>query len=571
MSTPEAERDSAKPGVHIAGSAHIDTFAAQNLPPLQQWPELRFDLPELQFPQHLNCAAELLDRWVAQGQGERPCVMGFSADGKHELRWSYAQLQAKVDAIAHVLVQDLGVVPGNRVLLRGANTPQLAACWLAVMKVGAIAVSTMPLLRATELVRIIDKAQISHALCDSRLAQELVLARSQRPLLRELCHFNSKGEAGLEQRAARYLGQPFEAVRTAAQDIALIAFTSGTTGVPKGTMHAHRDVMAICRCWPPHCLRATAQDVFIGSPPLAFTFGLGGLLLFPLSVGASTVLLEKTSPPDLEAAIAHWRATICFTAPTSYRAMTIEREVRAQSAQGAKAQPDLSSLRKCVSAGEALPAATRARWKALTGLELIDGIGATEMLHIFISHDEANARPGATGKPIPGYQACILDDDGEPVPPGQLGRLAVKGPTGCRYLADERQGQYVIKGWNVTGDAYVQDPDGYFIYQARTDDMIISGGYNIAGPEVESALLLHPAVAECGVVGVPDDERGQLVKAVVVLKPGVTASAERARELQDFVKAAIAPYKYPRLIEFADSLPRTDTGKLQRFRLSQSR
>jgi 2-aminobenzoate-CoA ligase len=347
-------------------------------------------------------------------------------------------------------------------------------------------------------------------------------------------------------------------VATAAGDPCLIAFTSGTTGQPKGTVHSHRDVMAACACWPRHVLRAEPSDVFIGSPPLAFTFGLGGLLLFPLAIGAASVLVEKVSPDALLPAIAAYRASVCFTAPTSYRAMAAQA-----------AQHDLSSLRKCVSAGEALPAATRALWKQASGIEIIDGIGSTELLHIFISHDEAHAKPGATGTPVPGYVACVLDDAGQPLPPGQVGRLAVKGPTGCRYLADERQRQYVRNGWNLTGDAYLVDSDGSFVYQARTDDMIISGGYNIAGPEVESALLLHPKVAECGVVGVPDDERGQIVKAFVVLRTGHVPSAELTRELQDFVKQTIAPYKYPRAIVFRDVLPRTETGKLQRFRLRQ--
>ncbi|MEJ6006719.1 benzoate-CoA ligase family protein [Paucibacter sp. AS339] len=534
----------------MIASAHIDTFTRDNLPAPELWPELIFELPELQFPDRLNCASELLDRWVEQGQGERLCLQG--ADG---LRWSYAELQRQANRIAHVLVSELGVLAGNRVLLRGANTPQMAACWFAVQKVGAVAVATMPLLRAKELQQVIDKAQISHALCDARLAEELTLAQAQCPQLRSMALFHSEAADGLEARAARH-SDAFANVDTAADDCCLIAFTSGTTGAPKGTMHFHRDVMAICRCWPSHLLRPQADDVFIGSPPLAFTFGLGGLVLFPMSVGASAVLLEKASPDALLPAITKYRASVLFTAPTSYRAMAPQ-----------VAAHDLSSLRKCVSAGEALPAATRKLWKDATGIELIDGIGATELLHIFISHDESNAKPGATGKPVPGYQACVLDDEGQVLPPGQVGRLAVKGPTGCRYLADERQRNYVLKGWNLTGDAYLVDAEGYYVYQARTDDMIISGGYNIAGPEVESALLAHPAVAECGVIGQADEERGQIVKAVVVLREGFTAGPELQRELQDFVKATIAPYKYPRAIEFRASLPRTETGKLQRFRL----
>ncbi|MDY0746859.1 AMP-binding protein [Paucibacter sp. R3-3] len=534
-------------------SAHIDTFANDHLPPREQWPELIFELPELQFPERMNCAHELLDRWIAAGQGGKPCVVA-GASGES---WSYAELQAEANRIAHVLVEDLGVVPGNRVLLRGANTPQMAACWFAIVKAGAIAVGTMPLLRAKELTQVIQKARISHALCDERLAEELAKAREQCPTLRSVVHYRSTAADGLEALSAAK-SPSFTNVDTAAEDCCIIAFTSGTTGQPKGTMHNHRDVVAACRCWPPHCLRAVADDVFIGSPPLAFTFGLGGLLLFPLSVGASTVLLEQAAPDVLLPAIAKYRATVCFTAPTSYRAMAAQA-----------AQHDLSSLRKCVSAGEALPAATRKLWKDATGIEMIDGIGSTEMLHIFISHDESNAKPGATGKAVPGYRACVLGDEGQVLPAGQVGRLAVMGPTGCRYLDDERQANYVAQGWNLTGDAYLLDADGYFVYQARTDDMIISGGYNIAGPEVESALLAHPAVAECGVIGVADEERGQIVKAFVVLREGRVPGSEMAKALQDYVKATIAPYKYPRAIEFRAALPRTETGKLQRFRLRQ--
>jgi len=532
-------------------SAHADTFARDHLPPQDQWPEFLFDGPGLQFPEQLNCATELLDRWVAQGQGDRLCLQGGG------LRWTYAELQAQANRIANLLVHELGVLPGQRVLLRGPNHPMLVAGWFAVMKVGAIAVATMPLLRARELATMIDKAQVSHALCDARLADELLTAQANAPSLKRLMLYMSDAQDALEARAA--LQSPrFDNVETAADDTCLIAFTSGTTGVPKGTMHFHRDVMAACACWPRHVLKASPDDVFIGSPPLAFTFGLGGLVLFPMAIGASSVLLEKATPDLLLPAIGEYRASVCFTSPTAYRAMA-----------AAAAQHDVSSLRKCVSAGEALPAATRLLWKQTTGIELIDGIGATEMLHIFISADEQQAKPGATGFPVPGYQACVVDDEGRPLPRGQVGRLAVKGPTGCRYLADERQRQYVQHGWNITGDAYLIDEDGQFVYQARTDDMIISGGYNIAGPEVEGALLLHPAVAECGVVGAPDDERGQIVKAYVVLKPGQPADETMVRKLQDFVKQTIAPYKYPRAIEFRSSLPRTETGKLQRFRLRQ--
>jgi len=508
-------------------------------------PEFVFDRPELQFPARLNCVAELLDRHVAEGRGGR---LGTQGAG---VRWTYAELQAQVNRIAHVLVQDMGLVPGNRVLLRGANSPMLAACWLAVVKAGGIAVGTMPLLRARELVAIVHKAQVTHALCDARLAEELHLARPDCPTLQQVMNFGGE----LETRAA---AKPavFASADTAADDICLIAFTSGTTGVPKGTMHFHRDVMAAAACWPPHVLRPLPDDVFIGSPPLAFTFGLGGLLVFPLAIGACAVLIEKASPDTLLPAIAHYKASVCFTAPTSYRAMAAQAQ-----------QHDLRSLRKCVSAGEPLPAATRQLWREATGIEIIDGIGSTELFHIFISADETHAKPGATGVPVPGYRAVVLDEEGHELPAGQVGRLAVQGPTGCKYLDDPRQATYVQNGWNLTGDAYLVDSDGQFVYQARTDDMIISGGYNIAGPEVEDALLLHPPVAECAVIGQADEARGMIVKAFVVLRPGHTGNDALAKVLQDFVKQIIAPYKYPREIAFLDRLPRTETGKLQRFRL----
>ena len=534
-------------------SAHLDRFALDRLPPAAALPEFVFDGPGLQLPPRLNATAALLDAAVARGLGEQPCLLGEG------VAWSYAQTQAQVDRIAGVLVRQLGLVAGNRVLLRGANTPMLAACMLAVMKAGGIAVGTMPMLRARELATIIDKAQISHALCDARLADELAAARQLCPSLHTVRHYGTPAAPGELEAAAATEPDHLEPVDTAATDVALLAFTSGTTGVPKAAMHFHRDLLAACACWPPHVLRAQASDRFIGSPPLAFTFGLGGLLLFPLAVGASTVLLEKASPEALLPAVARFGATVCVTAPTSYRAMA-----------ALVAQHPVPTLRKCVSAGEALPAATRTLWRQATGVEIIDGIGSTEMFHIFISAREDQARGGATGLPVPGYRAAILGDDGRELPPGQVGRLAVKGPTGCKYLDDPRQAQYVQGGWNLTGDAYLVDPaDGQFVYQARTDDMIVSGGYNIAGPEVEAALLLHPAVAECGVVGAPDEARGMLVKAFVVLKPGHEGDAAMAAALQDFVKQTIAPYKYPRAVVFRSSLPRTETGKLQRFRLKQ--
>jgi 2-aminobenzoate-CoA ligase len=543
-------------------TAHLDTFARDRLPPRDQWPEFLFEGPGLDFPEQLNCATRLLDAWVEQGQGHRPCLVSPRADGSLE-RWSYAELQEKANRIANLLVSELGLVPGNRVLLRAPNSPLLAACWFAVIKAGGIVVGSMPLLRARELRTLLQKAEVSHALCDAALAEELQTAAADCPTLRAVRLFNSAAPEALEQAM---LAHPpsFGNVATAADDVCLIAFTSGTTGQPKGTLHLHRDLLAACECWPRHLLRAGPDDVFIGSPPLAFTFGLGGLLLFPLHIGASTVLLPKAGPPLLLAAVEQCRASVLFTAPTSYRAMAAEAGARRLSA------PQGGSLRLCVSAGEALPAATRALWRQHTGIELIDGIGATEMLHIFISHAPDEARPGATGRVVPGYQACVLDPQGQPLPPGQVGRLAVKGPTGCRYLADPRQQQYVQNGWNLTGDAYRMDEDGWFHYCSRLDDMIISACYNIGAPEVEEALLQHPAVAECAVVGAPDEERGQIVKAFVVLRPGHEPGEAMTRALQDFAKQQIAPYKYPRAIDYLGALPRTETGKLQRFRLKTS-
>lgn len=532
-------------------TAHIDTFAADNLPPPEQQPEFIFELPELQFPERLNCAVELLDRHVDQGHGERLCIQ---AEG---LRWSYADLQQRVNRIANVLTQKMGLIPGNRVLLCAPNNPMMVACWFAVIKAGGIAVAAMPLLRAKELATIIDIAQISHALCDAALYGEVQAAQQKTSSLKAVRYFNCGDDEGLEH-LMESASDTFAAIATAATDTCLLGFTSGTTGVPKATMHFHRDVMAVCACWPVHILRANADDVFMGSPPLAFTFGLGGQVLFPLAIGASMALLEKASPPLLLDGIEKFGATVVFTAPTSYRVMAEQGDrIRA------------TGLRKCVSAGEALNASTRALWKDATGIEIIDGIGSTEMLHIFISHREEEARPGATGKAVPGYRAKVVDDDGNEVPAGTVGKLAVQGPTGCRYLNDSRQTKYVSRGWNLTGDAYLVDEEGYFIYQARTDDMIISAGYNIAAPEVEEALMAHAAVAECAVIGVADSARGQIVKAFVVLRPAHEAGEAMARELQDFVKNTVAPYKYPRVVQFVDQLPRTATGKLQRFRLHE--
>ena len=533
-------------------SAHVDTFADDNLPPPELQPEFIFELAELQFPERLNCAVQLLDRHIEQGHGGRVCIR---APG---VMWTYTDLKEKSDRIAHALTREMGVVAGNRVLLRAPNNPMLAACWFAVIKAGAIAVATMPLLRAKELSAVISIAKVTHALCDARLRQELEEAARVTPPMTEIRYFNDEGADSLEALMARR-DDPFAPIDTAAEDICIFGFTSGTTGVPKATMHHHRDVMAICLCWPPHVLKPAADDVFIGSPPLAFTFGLGGLLLFPMSVGASTVLLERAGPPQLIDGLREFGATILFTAPTSYRAMEPRgAEIRA------------TRLRRCVSAGEALSAATRDRWRAATGIEILDGLGATEMLHIFVSSDDDHVRSGATGVATPGYRAEVVDDDGNPVAPGTVGALRVKGPTGCRYLADERQRAYVRHGWNYTGDAYRRDEDGFFFYHARTDDMIISAGYNIAGPEVEEALVKHAAVADCAVVGAPDEERGQIVKAFVVLRAGFEAGPDLARELQDFVKASVAPYKYPRAIRFVDAIPRTPTGKTQRFKLREA-
>jgi 2-aminobenzoate-CoA ligase len=530
-------------------TAHSDTFARDNLPPKSQWPDFLFELPELQYPGRMNCATELLDKPVTRGHGHRVALR--SPEGE----CTYTQLFTQANRLANVLVREMGLQPGNRVLLRGPNNPMMAACWFAVMKAGGVCVATMPLLRAKELTEVIQKAEISHAMCDKRLDAELKAAALQCPSLQSVKYWYDDAPDSLDTLSMK---QPlwFTNAATAAEDVALIAFTSGTTGKPKGTMHFHRDVVAMCDAFPRSILKTGKDDIYCGTPPIAFTFGLGGMLCFPLRFGASTVLMEKHTPETLLETIERFKATVCFTAPTMYRQMAaIAKDF------------DLSSLRKCVSAGEALPDPTRQLFKDASGIEIIDGIGSTEMIHIFISHTPERVRRGATGYAIPGYKATVLDEEGRVARPNTVGRLAVKGPTGCRYLADERQKNYVQKGWNLTGDAYLMDEQGYFFYQARTDDMIISAGYNIAGPEVEGALLAHPAVAECGVVGAPDEERGTIVKAFVVLKPGNERGDATTRDLQDHVKKVIAPYKYPRTIEFVDALPRTETGKLQRFKL----
>jgi 2-aminobenzoate-CoA ligase len=527
----------------------VDPFARDNLPAPALWPEM--PRGGLQYPARLNCAAVLL---AGAGAPDDAPAIHFAGG-----MWTYGRLRREVARIAAVLRAQDGWMAGRRVLLRGANDPMTAACFLAVILAGGIVVPTMPLLRARELAAVIDKAAVNLALCAAPLAGELLAARPHvAGALPPVLWYGADAvdAASLEARMARLERETDHVADTADEDVCLIAFTSGTTGVPKATAHCQRDLLAICDCFPRSILETRRDDIFIGTPPLAFTFGLGGLLLFPLRVGAATVLLGKGTPEQLLAAIVHYRATICFTAPTFYRQM----------APLAK-QYDLSRLRCGVSAGEALPLATRDAWFDATGQALIDGIGSTELLHIFISAAGGDVRRGATGRPIPGYQACILDADGRPAGPGVVGRLAVKGPTGCRYLADERQRDYVVDGWNLTGDAYEMDADGYFYYRSRTDDLIVSGGYNIAGPEVEEALLRHPAVAECAVIGRADAARGHIVEAHVVLRAGSAASAALAGQLQDFVKAQIAPYKYPRAIRFVPALPRTETGKLQRFKL----
>ena len=528
-----------------------DTFARDHLPAKALWPEMRFTLPELQYPARLNCANRLLDRHVREGRGARRAVV---APG---LEWSYDDLMKVSNRIAHVLTSDLGIVPGNRVLLRAANTPMLAACWLAIMKAGAIAVSTMPLYRSGELRYMIEKAAVHHALCDARLRVELTAATSDMPGFTTVA-FGDGAADGLEARMASR-DDAFTNADTSAEDVALIAFTSGTTGKPKAAMHVHRDILATCDTFGRHVLKASSKDLFCGSPPLGFTYGLGGALLFPLDACASTLLLEKAGPEQLIQAVADFGVTTIFTAPIAYRAMT-----------ELAGTYDVSSLHTCVSAGETLPLPIWRAWNAKTGLRIIDGIGSTEMLHIFISSPQDRIRPGSTGQVVPGYEAEVHDDDGERVAPNTVGRLAVKGPTGCRYLDDDRQSTYVRNGWNYPGDAYRMDEDGYFWYVARADDMIISAGYNISGPEVEQALLGHAGVKECAVVSKPDPVHStNIVKAYVVLADGTLAGSHTGEELQEFVRTQIAPYKCPREIEFVAELPRTQTGKVQRFRLRE--
>jgi len=531
-----------------APSAHRDHFARDHLPPRAEWPEFRFDRADVRYPGQLNCGRALLDDALADGHGARLAVVSETDS------WTYAELLERCNRIANVLVQDLGVVPGNRVLLRSPNAPFLLAAWLAVVRAGAIAVTTMPMLRAKELGQIANKAEVEHALCDARLAAELEQAARDTG---RIGHILTWGDGRLEG-AMRAASPEFEPVATSRDDTCVIAFTSGTTGTPKATMHFHRDVLAMADIVGAHLLETRVGDVYTGSPPLGFTFGLGALLAFPLRARATSLLIEQPTPERLLAGIQRYRATCLFTAPTMFRALA-----------GLAANYDIASLTRAVSAGEPLPKATSDLWHSATGLRLIDGIGATEMMHIFISAKGDDIRPGSTGRPLPGYEAVVLDDAGRPLPHGQVGRLAVRGPTGCRYLDDPRQREYVVNGWNITGDRYLVDADGYFWFQSRADDMIVSSGYNIAGPEVESALLGHPAVREVAVIGAPDVERGQIVKAFVVLQPGHVGGAELCRALQDFVKATVAPYKYPRVVEFVEQLPKTLTGKVQRHVLRE--
>jgi len=534
----------------LGPSGHSDTFTRDRLPAAADWPEI--DTSGFDYPEWLNVAVELTDRMVERGFGDHTALIG---NGRSR---TYKELTDWSNRIAHALVEDYGVKPGNRVLIRSANNPAMVAAWLGATKAGAVVVNTMPMLRAGELTAIVDKAEISHALCDTRLMDELVACQKSSRFLRTIVGFDGTANHDAElDRLALRKSVRFTPPPVGRDDVALLGFTSGTTGEPKATMHFHRDLLIIADGYAREVLGVTPEDVFVGSPPLAFTFGLGGLAVFPLRFGAAAALLEHASPPNLIQIIQEHRATVCFTAPTAYRVMLKAME------EGA----DLSSLRAAVSAGETLPAPVYEEWIAKTGKPMLDGIGATEMLHIFITNRFDDHRPGCTGRPVTGYQARIVGDDMAELPRGEVGRLAVRGPTGCRYLADDRQGKYVHDGWNLTGDSFWQDEEGRFHFAARSDDMIISAGYNIAGPEVEAALLSHPAVLECGVIGSPDPDRGQIVEAHVVLAPGHTPDEAQAKALQDHVKMTIAPFKYPRRVVFVDALPKTQTGKIQRFRL----
>jgi 2-aminobenzoate-CoA ligase len=535
-------------------SVYVDSFARDHLPPFDLWPVIDDEaLRALGYPKRMNAAVMLLDDAVARGFGDRPCLRGKDAT------WTYAALLEKANRIATVLVRDFGMAPGNRVLLRSANNPMLAACWFAVLKAGGIAVTTMPLLRARELTQTINKAEVQIALCDARLADELEAARSACPTLARIGYFNSTAAGGVEARM-RACGDGFDNVIASHDDVALIAFTSGTTGTPKATMHFHRDVLAICDCYPQAVLQSTPDDIFVGSPPLGFTYGLGALLLFPMRRGASSLLLERATAESLLQAAQDFGVTTMMTGPTLYRAMT-----------PLASRFDLDALRTCCSAGEHLPVAVFDEWRRRTGIRILDAMGSTEMLHNFLGMPRDDIRPGSTGIALPGHTVIVVDDEMNSVPPNTIGRLAVRGPTGCRYLDDpDRQKAYVKQVWNLTGDNFRRDEDGFFWYHARTDDMIISSGYNISGAEIEEALLCHPSVRECAVVGVPDVARGQIVKAYVVVQEAFAANGALASTLQEFVKNALAPYKYPRAIEFVEALPRTGTGKIQRSALRQN-
>ncbi len=533
-------------------SAHVDTFCRDNLPDTDQWPDLLLD--GFEYPDRLNAAVELTDRMVEKGFGDHTALIG---NGR---RRTYKELTDWSNRIAHVLVENLGLKPGNRILIRSANNPAMVACWLAATKAGAVVVNTMPMLRAGELSVIVDKAEISHALCDTRLKDELVSCAKSSKFLKTVVGFDGTANHDAElDRLALEKPVQFDAAETSQDDVALLGFTSGTTGSPKATMHFHRDLLIIADGYAKEVLNVTPEDVFVGSPPLAFTFGLGGLAIFPLRFGAAAALLENASPPNLIEIIETYKATVCLTAPTAYRTMLAAME------EGA----DLSSLRAAVSAGETLPAPVYDDWMAKTGKPMLDGIGATELLHIFVTNRFTDHRPACTGKPVTGYEAKVIDDNSAEVPPGTVGRLAVRGPTGCRYLNDDRQSDYVLDGWNITGDSFFTDKDGYLHFAARNDDMIQSSGYNISGPEVEAALLSHPAVAECAVVAKPDEARGSIVQAHVVLNPGHEPGNEMIQTLQDHAKATIAPYKYPRSVVFTNALPKTATGKILRFQLRE--
>jgi 2-aminobenzoate-CoA ligase len=536
--------------MRLSPSAHVDTFCRDRLPPQDQWPEFRFDLPELRYPERLNCAAELLDATAAREGADRPCLRSVTET------WTYGETIRRTNQLAQVLTEDFGIRPGNRVLLRGPNSPWLAAAWLAVVKAGGVAVTTMALLRAREIATIVALTEPSLAICDHRFTGDLAAGA---PAL-TVVSYGGNGPGASGELAARCAAKDgaFTAVEVAGDDVAMLASTSGTTGQPKVATHFHRDVLATCDTFSAYLINPHRDDVFTGTPPLGFTYGLGGLLLFPLRAGASSLLLERVTPGELADAIAAHGVTVLSTAPAAYRAML---------AAGKTAS--LTSLRRCVSAGEHLPKSVWEEFRDATGLAIIDGIGSTEMLHIFIAAADDDIRPGSTGKAVPGYRAAILDEDGREVPDGQPGRLAVQGPTGCRYLSDPRQRAYVERGWNITGDTYIRDADGYYWFQARSDDMIISSGYNIAGPEVEEALLGHPDVLEVAVVGVSHPDRGMVVQAFVVLREGAVGDEAKVAELQDFAKASIAPYKYPRVVEFMAELPKTISGKTQRYRLRQ--